>query len=477
MLTMRLLWWQHLPLLILIQLLWPNSWSYTFFGEALFNFKGSFGGQRQFRCSNAKYPCQRRWPCLNCYQLKDPGAFSLGIAAKIEGNNEVPTLTPLQENQDNRPTSKKVGASVGGVVAALIVIVIVVIVYICLMRVKRFIRQTSETASSVPSPVELGRGNNCAPSSYDTHKIRQITILELEQATRNFSESNIIGGGTFGLVYKGLLQDGSIVAIKRRLFALSPDFTHQVKHIARIHHLHLVTLLGYYEDSHQQLLVYEYLPNGNVGNHLYDNDGLPIGQLDIRRRLSIALGASKGLEHLHSLNPPLFHTDFRTSNVLLDEKFTPKVSDFGFYNLKNTVEQAGSSSNIDCFIDPELNSPQYFTEKSDVYSFGVFLLELTCGREARYRNQSNSEENLVFQAKNCKDLDKFLDITLGDHEKLAAMKMMELALLCLEVNFRRPSMRQIVDQLERIQQTEIAPLHSYTIEEIGVVTLGSELFK
>ncbi|KAI4322260.1 hypothetical protein L6164_021971 [Bauhinia variegata] len=447
MLTMRLLWWQHLPLLILIQLVWPNSWTY---GEAFLNFRSSFGGPQQFRCSIAKYPCQRQWHCLDCYQLKYP------------------------ENQVNGPRKETVGATVGAVVAALIVIIIMVIFYICLMRVRR-LAQTSETASSMPSPVELGMGNTCAPSC-DAHKIRQLTILELEQATRNFSESNIIGGGRFGLVYKGLLQDGSIVALKRRLFALTQDFTHQVEQIARIHQ-HLVKLVGYYEDSHQQLLVYEYLHNGNVGNHLYDNDGLPIGKLNIRQRLSIALGASKGLEHLHGRDPPLLHTHFRTSNVLVDENFTAKVSDYGFCKLQNNADQAGSS-NIDCFFDPELKFSQNFSEKSDVYNFGVFLFELTSGCEALYRNHSNCKENLVFQvSKNSKYLDKFLDITLRDHEKFAAMKIMELALLCLDVSFRRPSMRQIVAELEQIQQTEIAPLHSHKINVIAAVTLGSELFK
>ncbi|XP_061376688.1 probable leucine-rich repeat receptor-like protein kinase At5g49770 [Gastrolobium bilobum] len=445
--------------------------------EALFTFKDSLDSPQQFRCSIVKYPCQKQWPCLDCYKLKDPGV----ITAKIDGNNDIPTLTPLQEAQVDKQGGRRDALIVGVVVSALVVIVIVVIVYICLMRVKRFIRQTSESASSMPSPtVEMGSGNNShyvnAFSPHYCQNTRQLTILELEQATGNFSESNIIGEGRFGFVYKGLLQDGSIVAIKRRLFALTRDFIPEVKQIADIHHIHLVKLIGYYEDSYQQLLVHEYLPNGNVGNHLYDSEGLPIGRLDLWRRLSIALGTSKGLEHLHSLVPPLVHTNFRTSNVLLDENYNAKVSDYGLCKLQTKVDQAGSSSNVDCFLDPEFSLSQNYSEQSDVYSFGVFLLELISGCEAHNRNMSNPEENLVFQAKNSNGLDKFVDITLGDHERHAARRMMKLALLCVDVTFRRPSMAQIVQELERIQR-EIAPLCCQVNEEIGVVTLGSELFQ
>ncbi|OIW09141.1 hypothetical protein TanjilG_11279 [Lupinus angustifolius] len=351
------------------------------------------------------------------------------------------------------------------------------------MRIKRLIRQTSESASSMPSPsVEMGRCNNSeyvsAFTSHYSQKTRHITILELEQATTNFGQSNIIGEGGFGFVYKGLLEDGSIVAIKRRLFALTPDFVREVKQITHIHHIHLVKLIGYYEDRFQQLLVYEYLPNGNVGNHLYDNEGLPLGRLDLWRRLSIALGAAKGLEHLHSLVPPLVHTNFRTRNVLLDENYSAKVSDYGFCKMQRKADQPGSSSNIDCFLDPELSLSQNYSEHSDVYSFGVFLLELISGCEAHNKNMSNTYETLVFQAKHNNDVDNFVDMRLGEHEKCnnGATNMMKLALLCVDLSYRRPSMRQIVQELEHIQR-EIAPFYSQFSEEIGVVTLGSELFQ
>ncbi|KAK4255083.1 hypothetical protein QN277_008128 [Acacia crassicarpa] len=467
---MRLVCWQQLTLLIVIQLLYPNKSSHTLYAEALFTFKITLGSPQQISCTVAKYPCQRQSARPHFHELKDPGIT--GLEAKIDGRNEVPTLTPLQEAQVKRPGGTRVAAIVGGVVAALLVIVIVVIVYACLMRVKRFIRQTSDTASSFPSPaVELGIGST-------SQDIRRFTIMELEHATRNFSESNLVGEGRFGLVYKGLLQDGSIVAIKRRRYALTHSFISKVMQIANIHHIHLVKLIGYCEDGYQQLLVHEYLPNGHVGNHLYDNEGLPIGRLDMKRRLSAALGASKGMEHLHSLVPPLVHTNLRTSNVLVDESFTAKVSDYGLCKLlTNSDHNAGSSSNTDCFHDPELNQSKDFSKKSDVYSFGVFLLELISGREVHNRSLLNSQENLVFQVKNSHgSLEDFVDTTLGGHEKQAAKKILKLAIMCLNKSITRPSMGQIVRELELIQR-EFSALHSYSSEEIGGVTLGSDLFK
>ncbi|KAL1298614.1 probable serine/threonine-protein kinase PBL28 isoform X1 [Arachis ipaensis] len=484
---MRLLWGIKLPILIFIQLLCLSK----LYAEALFTLKGSLGRSQQLGCSIVKYPCRMQWPCrLNCYKLKDPGALSLilcGIAAKVDGNNDIPTLTPVQEAQVNRQGERRAAAAtVGGVAAALLVIIIVVIVYICLMRLKRIMRQTSESASSMPSPtVEMGRSNNSLQVNelcpYYAHNARQLTILELEQATRCFNQSNIVGEDRFGLVYQGLLQDGSIVAIKRRMSSLTTNFIGEVRKISCIHHMNLVKLIGYYEDGYQQLLVYEHLPNGHVGNHLYDSEGLPIGKLDLWRRLSIALGASKGLEHLHSLDPPLVHTNFRTQNVFLDGSYTAKVSDYGFGTLQREVDQAAASSScIDCFLDPELSSPENYTQQSDVYSFGVFLLELISGCEVYNRNMSTLEENLVFQAKaKAKDsdgLEKLVDVTLGEHEKDGARRMVRLALLCISKSYRRPSMGQIVQELERIQR-EIAPFYSQVNEDIGVVTLGSELFQ
>ncbi|XP_058188394.1 probable serine/threonine-protein kinase PBL28 isoform X2 [Rhododendron vialii] len=423
-------------------------------------------------------PSETGRPGSNCSLIRKST-----IAETVGGDNSVPTFTPLPEAQVKKPSKRKVAAIIGGIGAALLVVVTGVTVCFCLMRLKRLIRRASDTASSVPSPRVLRAREDISPGSgavspYDTFNLWQLSILELEQATGNFNQINLVGEGSFGLVYKGLLGDGSIVAIKRCLHCPVQYFVNEVTRIASVHHRHLVKLIGYCKENYQQFLVYDYLPNGNVGNHLYDSEGLPIGKLDMRQRLIIALGAAKGLEHLHSLVPPILHMHFRTRNVLVDESFTAKVSDFGLSNLPMEGYYAESSSAVDCFRDPELRSSHDFSERSDVYSFGIFLLELISGREALGRNHSDVQENLVSQAKGTRDIDNFVDKTVKDHTLHAVQQMMELALLCLDTGTRRPVMRRVVEELERIRATEIGHLHSGGLgEEIGMVTLGSDLFK
>ncbi|XP_028109518.1 probable serine/threonine-protein kinase PBL28 isoform X2 [Camellia sinensis] len=493
---MLLFWWRHLPLLILIQFLEPFRLTHKLQAEALLAFKSTVGNSLHLAGRIRRYPCVGQRECIYHHKRKDLGVVSwilllsevkfyrsrkTIIAETVGGDSGVPTLTPLQAGNVEKPSKQKVAAIVGGVGAALLVVITGVIVYFCLMRLKSLIRGASDTASSVPSPPVAWEMENIPPSAgavspYDTCNLRQLSILELEHATGNFNQINIIGEGSFGLVYKGLLDDGSVVAIKRHLHYPVQYFLNEVKRIARVHHKHLVKLIGYCEEDHQQFLVYDYLPNGNVGNHLYDSEGLPIGKLEMRQRLLIALGAAKGLEYLHSLTPSILHMHFRTRNVLVDENFTVKVSDFGLSKLLEGYH-AESSSAFDFFHDPELRLSKDFSDRSDVYSFGVFLLELISGRYALGRNQSNMQENLVLQAKGIHDLNDFVDKTVRDHTMHAVKQTMDLALLCIDMSIRRPAMKSVVEELERIQVSDFGNLHSGMGEDIGIVTLGSELFK
>ncbi|KAJ0084217.1 hypothetical protein Patl1_30702 [Pistacia atlantica] len=273
---MRLFWWQQLPLLILIQLLEPSSINHKIYAEALLACKSALDSPGQSSDKIERYPCIRQRACLSCYVAKDTGFLksvhsrNRRMAASFDGNSGVPTLTPLQQNDVKKPRKQRVAAIVGGVGAALLVVGFMVLVYVCLMRVKRSIRQTSDAETSVPSP--SAEQDRTYPYAGDgTQNLRQLAVLELKHATNNFSDSNIIGEGSFGLVYMGLLQDGSMVTIKRHLHTPAQNFVHEVKHIARVHHRHLVRLVGYCEENHQQFLVYDYISNGNVGNFLYGN--------------------------------------------------------------------------------------------------------------------------------------------------------------------------------------------------------------
>lgn len=397
--------------------------------------------------------------------------------------------TPKNEDDSVPGKSKsKLPAIIGGAAGAVALVgITIAFVCFCLMRAKSFSSRTSETGSSEPSvqgewakrtesPVVGG-----AISLSEVQRARLFILEELEHATKRFNQNNLIGQGGFGLVYKGLLQDGTIVAIKRRTSSPSQDFVNEVQYLSRIRHRHLVSLLGYCQQNDQQMLVYDYLPNGSVCNHLYDSDGRSLGELDFRTRLSIAVGAAKGLQHLHALTPPLVHKDFKTSNVLVDEDFVAKVTDFGLSRLLSGIYGAGPSSPVDGFLDPEFNASRRLHEKSDVYSFGVFLLELISGREVISSNCPGSEQHLVNWAHSLKEANKLaslIDSTLNHTFTEDGMnEFLDLIFQCVEpLGERRPSMNEVTNELDRILEKERG-LTAAMVEGTTNVTLGSELFK
>ncbi|TYH99554.1 hypothetical protein ES332_A11G074800v1 [Gossypium tomentosum] len=297
--------------------------------------------------------------------------------------------------------SRNLAAILGGAAGAVALVGIVgLLIWFCLFH-KRGVSRTSETGSSDPSV--QGRHIGVQLS---LREARRFELRELSLATKNFSDRNLIGEGKFGEVYKGLLQDGMLVAIKKRAGAPSQEFIDEACYLSSIQHRNLVTLLGYCQENNQQFLVYEYIPNGSVSIHLYGVGQVSAQKIEFKHRLSIALGAAKdllfvpfaGLAHLHSLSPRLVHKDFKTANVLVDENFIAKVADAGLRNFLGRIDVAGPSSQVtadEIFLAPEVREFRRFSEKSDVYSFGVFLLELVSGREASELPSSNSTENLV----------------------------------------------------------------------------------
>ncbi|KAI3957420.1 hypothetical protein MKW98_003141 [Papaver atlanticum] len=511
---MRCLWCPQLPFLLIIPLLGASWSNQIVHAEALIVLESAVRNCQQKCGWVGRYPFVRSPSGPRAaHTLKDPDSSPLlpknvssctatsspaqnltavsssgnayrsrkiKIAESVGGDLGIPTLTPSKTAYYEKSRKPKIVVVVGACLGAtLLVVITLVLVYLCLMRIKRIARRTPESESSAPSlTVDWTRESGSphagnVPPPYEAN-VMKLTIAELEHSTSSFSESHVIGEGGFGLVYKGLLQDGSIVAIKRRIHDPTQTFVHEVENLGRIHHKHLVRLIGYSQENHQQLLVYEFLPNCNVGNHIYDSEGLPIGKLDIRQRLSIAVGAAKGLEYLHSLVPPFLHMHFRTRNVLVDDHFAVKVSDFGLSKLVVDSNRAGSSSAIDYFLDPELRLSNEFFAKSDVYSFGVFLLELTSGREALDRNQSEPSQNLVRQAKGLRSIDDFIDVKLrGKSATAAVQRIIILALMCVDTGSRRPTMKMVLRELELIQESESGDVG----EGLSVVTLGSELFK
>ncbi|KAK9006570.1 hypothetical protein V6N11_018907 [Hibiscus sabdariffa] len=228
------------------------------------------------------------------------------------------------------------------------------------------------------------------------------TFRELAAATKNFRQESVLGEGGFGKVYKGTLQaTGQVVAVKqldRNTVLENKDFLAEVAKLSRLQHPNLVNLMGYCADGDQRLLVYEFMPQGSLEDHL-------LGQkaqrkpLDWVTRMKIACGAAQGLEYLHDkTNPPIIYRDFKSSNVLLDEQLNPKLSDIGPEKLDPSIDKMPMQSRAMGtygYSAPEYSRSGRLTPIADVYSFGVVLLELITGRRAVDTIKPVEEQNLV----------------------------------------------------------------------------------
>ncbi|GFZ16266.1 protein kinase superfamily protein [Actinidia rufa] len=376
--------------------------------------------------------------------------------------------------------SMPLAAIVGGAAGAVALVgIVILVIWFCLFR-NRSVSRTSETGSSDPS-VQVGRNTGV---ELTLREARRFDIEELYLATKSFSDKNLIGEGKFGPVYKGWLNDGMLVAIKKRAGAPSQEFIEEVRYLSAIRHRNLVTLLGYCQQNDQQILVYEYIPNGSVSIHLYGAGQISKEKLEFKHRLSIGLGAAKGLTHIHSLSPRLVHKDFKTANVLVDENFIAKVADAGLRNFLGRVDIAGPSSLVAAdviFLAPEVREFRRFSEKSDVYSFGIFLLELVSGREAVDLLSSDIDQNLVEWVQNYQDSGKIhtiIDQRLGNSFTTEGMEeFIQLIVHCVAPSSeRRPAMSYVVMELDRILEKEMS-LTTIMGEGTPVVTLGSQLFR
>ncbi|KAF5204169.1 kinase [Thalictrum thalictroides] len=368
-----------------------------------------------------------------------------------------------------------VGGAAGGLAG---VVLLIGFLWFYMSHCKKFSNKSSEAGSSDPSAlVEWNREggstsarNQSLPGVQGT---RQFTLEELEHATTQFNENNLIGDGSFGLVYKGLLHDGTVVAVKRRMGAPQRRFVEEVSYLSEISHRNLVTLLGYSQEDGFQMLVFEYLPNGSVCDHLHGKSSKT--QLEFKQRLSIALGAAKGLCHLHSLNPPVLHKNFKTSNVLVDENFIAKVADAGIVKLIETIVDASPSSRTsgrNVFQDTEDGS-----EMSDIYRYGIFLLEILSGEDTVQMNLLGSGGNMIRQVKSRVASNSIVDSRLAGSFTMEAMKdLISLTLQCLSISeTEQPNMKTIVSELEQILEKEMR-WKTVMGEGTATVTLGSQLF-
>uniref|UniRef100_A0A8I6X8N8 non-specific serine/threonine protein kinase n=2 Tax=Hordeum vulgare subsp. vulgare TaxID=112509 RepID=A0A8I6X8N8_HORVV len=283
---------------------------------------------------------------------------------------------------------------------------------------------------------------------------------ELVAATGGFSEANLVGQGGFGYVHKGVLPGGKEVAVKQLKDGSGQgerEFQAEVDMISRVHHRHLVSLLGYCIAGARRLLIYDFVPNHTLEHHLHGK-GLPA--MEWTARLRIAVGSAKGLAYLHEdCNPRIIHRDIKSANILLDNNFEPMVADFGLAKLSHSNDTHVSTRVMGTFgyLAPEYASSGKLTEKSDVFSYGVMLLELLTGRRPADRASYGAEDCLVDWARPALsraladgDYNKLVDERLdGDYNKTEAARVVACAAACIRhAARRRPKMSQVVKALQ-----------------------------
>ncbi|KAL1828876.1 hypothetical protein ACET3Z_007288 [Daucus carota] len=282
------------------------------------------------------------------------------------------------------------------------------------------------------------------------------TYEELLEATNGFSEQNLLGEGGFGSVYKGYLSDGKEIAVKQLKIGGGQgerEFKAEVEIISRVHHRHLVSLVGYCIFENQRMLVYDYVPNNNLYFHLH-GEGMPVMKWETR--VKVAIGAARGIAYLHEdCNPRIIHRDIKSSNILLDNNFESRVSDFGLAKLALDANSHITTRVMGTFgyMAPEYAASGKLTEKSDVYSYGVVLLELITGRKPVDSSQPLGDESLVEWARpllghalETEDFTALADPGLeNNYVDIEMFRLIEAAAACVRHSaVKRPQMGQVV---------------------------------
>uniref|UniRef100_A0A251RSH9 Protein kinase domain-containing protein n=1 Tax=Helianthus annuus TaxID=4232 RepID=A0A251RSH9_HELAN len=294
------------------------------------------------------------------------------------------------------------------------------------------------------------------------HGVQIFKYRELEKATNYFDSRNELGDGGFGTVYEGKLKDGRVVAVKRLYennYKRVEQFMNEVGILAHLRHRNLVSLYGCTtHHSRELLLVYEYISNGTVADHLHGEKSSP-GSLKWTTRMSIAVETASALVYLHASD--VVHRDVKTNNILLDNSFTVKVADFGLSRLfpNNVTHVSTAPQGTPGYVDPEYHECYQLTNKSDVYSFGVVLVELISSKPAvditRHRHEINLSSMALSKIQN-DALHELVDPHLGYDTDNEIRKMIsavaELAFQCLQ-NDRdsRPSMDEVLECLVAVQ--------------------------
>ncbi|GMI87774.1 hypothetical protein HRI_002446700 [Hibiscus trionum] len=429
-------------------------------------------------------------PTPTTYETPNPNSNDGSSGSGSSNNNtqsNVSSSTTTSSSHAKNPNYQS-AVAVTVVVGVLVVVFIVVFFY---LRDRKKKQQDSSAGSNMPLPppanytiildgqtgespgLDAVHGQPCTTAnSPQTQRGPDSGIMagpktyfsyeELIEMTDGFSCRNVIGEGGFGCVYKGRMPDGRVVAVKQLKAGGGQgerEFRAEVEIISRVHHKHLVSLVGYSTAENQRLLIYEFVPNRTLEHHLHGKD-LPV--LEWSKRIKIALGAAKGLAYLHEdCHPKIIHRDIKSANILLEENFDAKVADFGLARLNDaTQSQTHVSTRVMGtfgYLAPEYASSGKLTDRSDVYSFGVVLLELITGRKPIDSTRPLGDESLVewarpllIQALETGDYSELIDSRLENrYEEREIIRMIEAAAACVRHSFsKRPHMALVVRSLD-----------------------------
>ncbi|KAK9067169.1 hypothetical protein SSX86_014494 [Deinandra increscens subsp. villosa] len=390
-------------------------------------------------------------------------AFKLSMDGSLASPNPEVSLTSPPTEQPKTATRDKKNKKkppyaiiIGGIGGALVLLsLLVLIVFRQRRRVKHYVATADDRSSYGPAYSESKSSHSTLPSD----RCRRFTLTEVKAATDEFNDNFVIGNGGFGKVYKGYMDTASTAVAIKRLNETSSqgfqEFHTEIGLLSKLRHVQLVSLIGYCEDEGEMVLVYDYMANGTLREHLYKTNKPP---LSWKRRLQICIGAAKGLHYLHTgAKRAIIHRDVKSTNILLDENWVAKVSDFGLSKLGPRDQTQNHVSTVVKgsigYVDPEYYRSQQLTDKSDVYSFGVVLLEVLCARPVIIPGLSKEQVSLAEWGKYCYrkgTLNKIIDQKLRSAIAPECLRQFGVvAVSCLkEQGSERPTMDEVVWGLE-----------------------------